>query len=106
MRLPNPRYIGDGVYVRHDGHSLIVETSNGITVLNSIALEGSALEGLNQYIEYVGDYYRNNQHKVRLGCEQMVLILDDLLESLPESQLRRAVLDNARRVIAKAKGEV
>ena len=70
MRTPNPRYIGDGVYARHDGESLIVETSDGVTVTNSIAIEGNVFEGLNQYAEYVRDYYRNGQHRVSPNCEK------------------------------------
>ena len=70
MRTPNPRYIGDGVYARHDGESLIVETSDGVNVTNRIAIEDKVFEGLNQYREYVRDYYRNGQHRVSSNCEK------------------------------------
>lgn len=69
IRLPNPRYIGDGVYVRHDGDQLFLETSNGFTVKNSIAVNNEILEGLRQYQEYLQDFYGNGQHNITPNCE-------------------------------------
>ena len=48
----------------HDGTSLYLETSNGITVSNRITLDGSTLNGMNRYIEYLNEFYDNGQHAV------------------------------------------
>lgn len=69
-RLPQPRYIGDGVYASHDGCQFILETSDGITVGNRIGMEQNTLDGLQGYIEYTREFYRNNQHRTGPGCEQ------------------------------------
>lgn len=69
IRLPNPRYIGDGVYIRHDGSQLFIETSDGITVQNRIGISAETLEGINNYREYLQEYYGNSQHQVTPNCE-------------------------------------
>ena len=68
-RMPMRRYIGDGVYVGHDGYQIILETSDGISVTNRIGLEDSTLEGLGRYREYALDFYRTGQHRAGPGCE-------------------------------------
>ena len=68
-RLPNQRYIGDGVYASHDGLNLILETSNGLTVQDRIALDGNTLDGMQKYIEYSREFYQSGQHLVPPGCE-------------------------------------
>jgi hypothetical protein len=45
------RYIGDGVYVDHDGLGLVVTTENGIRVTNRIVLEPQVWADLVQYVE-------------------------------------------------------
>ena len=69
MRLPNPRYVGDGVYARHDGHQLVIETSNGVFVRDRIALDGNSLSALQEYAQYAGAFYGTGQHQVEPGCE-------------------------------------
>ena len=61
-RLPNKRYIGDGVYAVHDGNHLIIETQDGIWVKNRIELDDNVLNGLMKYLEYAKDFYRTGQH--------------------------------------------
>ena len=41
--LENKAYLGDGVYVGHDGYHVWLYTDNGITVSNTIALEPPVL---------------------------------------------------------------
>lgn len=46
--IPSKRYIGDGVYVAHDGFGIVLTTENGISTTNQIFLEPvviAALEG-------------------------------------------------------------
>ncbi len=68
-RLPNKRYIGDGVYADHDGHQLIIETQDGIQVTNRIGLENDTLDGLMKYVEYARNFYRTGQHRISPNCE-------------------------------------
>ena len=44
-------YLGDGVYVDHDGFNLILTTENGISVTNEIFLEPDIFEALKRYAE-------------------------------------------------------
>ncbi len=46
------RYIGDGVYVEHDGMGgVTLTTENGIETTNTIVLEACVLEQLEAYIK-------------------------------------------------------
>ena len=69
-RLPNKRYIGDGVYAVHDGNHLIIETQDGIRVNNRIGLDDNVLNGLMKYLEYARDFYRTGQHRASPDCEE------------------------------------
>ena len=75
MRLPNPRYIGDGVYAHHDGDQLVIETSNGIVVRDRIALDEHVLFALQEYAQYFRAFYASGQHKVDPGCESCGKVL-------------------------------
>ncbi len=55
---PSNRYIGDGVYASHDGYQIVMETSDGISVSNRIALDDQVLGSLNDYRKYVQEFYR------------------------------------------------
>lgn len=44
------RYLGDGVYVEHDGYQLWLTTSNGICDTNKIALDDEVLQALLEYV--------------------------------------------------------
>ncbi len=44
-------YIGDGVYVEHDGYALVLTTENGISVTNRIVLEAEVYEALTGYVQ-------------------------------------------------------
>ena len=68
-RLPNKRYIGDGVYAVHDGHQLIIETQDGIQVTNRIGLENDTWDGLMKYLEYARNFYRTGEHRASPDCE-------------------------------------
>ena len=69
-RRPQKRHIGDGVYAGHDGYQITLETSDGIRVTNSIALENATIEGFNRYLQYAQGFYENDQHQVGPGCEE------------------------------------
>ena len=68
-RLPQRRYIGDGVYAGHDGYQIILETSDGISVTNRIALDDGTLDRFQKYLEYAREFYGTGQHRVGPGCE-------------------------------------
>ena len=55
---PSNRYIGDGVYASHDGYQIVLETSDGISVTNRIALDDLVLDDLDRYRKYVQKFYR------------------------------------------------
>lgn len=76
-RLPNPRYIGDGLYARHDGHQLIIETSDGIRVTNRIAIDADGMNAIRQYAAYALDFYSNGQQRIPTGCEKCGADLQD-----------------------------
>ena len=46
-------YVGDGVYVGHDGYQLWLFTSNGIEDSNFIAMQLGALDELSAYVKRV-----------------------------------------------------
>ena len=76
-RLPNPRYIGDGLYARHDGHQLIIEASDGIRVTNRIGIDANGMNAIRQYADYALDFYNNGQHRISKGCEKCGADLHD-----------------------------
>jgi hypothetical protein len=43
-------YIGDGVYIDHDGFSFVLTTSNGIRDTNTIYLEPEHIERIMSYV--------------------------------------------------------
>ena len=43
-------YLGDGVYARFDGYSIVLTTENGISVQNEIVLEPGILRSFEQYV--------------------------------------------------------
>lgn len=46
-------YLGDSVYVDHDGYYLILTTENGIQVSNTIYLEPDVWTNLEFYVEKI-----------------------------------------------------
>lgn len=57
--LKGVSYLGDGVYVGHDGFRLWIFTSNGIEDTNFICLEAEVLDWLNAYANKVMRTYPN-----------------------------------------------
>ena len=43
-------YLGDGCYVEHDGHSLVLTTENGIETTNRIVLEPEVYDSLLRFV--------------------------------------------------------
>lgn len=53
-QLQDKDYLGDGVYVGHDGYHLVLWLeSTGAFGLNAIALEPGLLERLNRYVKRI-----------------------------------------------------
>lgn len=51
---PDPKtYLGDGAYVRWDGHGFVLTSENGVAVLNEIYLEPAVLAALNRFADGV-----------------------------------------------------
>lgn len=48
------QYIGDGVYVEFDGYFLILTTSDGVSVTNTIVLEPKVWRGLERFVNELG----------------------------------------------------
>jgi hypothetical protein len=48
--MSNKEYLGDGVYVEHDGYQLILSVSNGVSE-HFIYLEPEVWEELVEYVE-------------------------------------------------------
>lgn len=44
-------YIGDGIYVEHDGHGLVLTFENGLSVSIRIVLQPDVFEALLRYVE-------------------------------------------------------
>lgn len=44
-------YLGDGVYVDHDGYALTLTTEDGIRATNTIYLEPEVWTALRRYVE-------------------------------------------------------
>lgn len=44
------RYLGDGVYVSFDGHYVWLTTEDGISITNTIALDGDVMGALFDYV--------------------------------------------------------
>lgn len=56
---PEPKdYIGDGVYIRHDGYDTILTAENGVEVLHRIVLDPEVFSSMLRFIERV-----NGAHK-------------------------------------------
>lgn len=66
---PQQRYIGDGVYASFDGYQIILETQNGHETTNRIALENEVLQELDQYRQYVIEFYSETQDEHRENQE-------------------------------------
>ena len=46
MNIEQRRYIGDGVYVGHNGWAVVLTTENGISTTNEIVLEPEVIQAL------------------------------------------------------------
>lgn len=49
--LKNKDYLGDGVYVGHDGYHIWIYTSNGIAVTNEVALDNHVLDAFKRWLK-------------------------------------------------------
>ena len=62
-QLPEPRYLGDSVYARSDGESLVLELNNGHGFFNTIAMEPEVLNALDKYREYTASFFREQREQ-------------------------------------------
>jgi hypothetical protein len=46
-------YLGDGLYVKWEGPDLVLYTSNGIEVTNTVVLEPSVLKALMAFLDSI-----------------------------------------------------
>lgn len=51
------RYLGDGVYVLHDGFGVVLTTENGISTTNTIYLEPPVYQALEDWYKDLKEYY-------------------------------------------------
>lgn len=63
-KLPEPRYIGDGVYASFDGYHIIITTGHHSkeNADNVIALENIVFANLKNYGKYVQEFYKNESN--------------------------------------------
>lgn len=52
-------FLGDGVYAQHDGYSLILTTENGVEATNTIYLEPSVINSLENYLKNLKEKISN-----------------------------------------------
>jgi len=51
--MMNKQYLGDGVYAKFDGYSIVLTTENGVMTTNQIVLEPEVLAALVNYAEKI-----------------------------------------------------
>lgn len=54
MKTPEKTYVGDGVYVEHDGFGLVLTTEDGYSTTNRIVLEPDVLKDLVRFARKAG----------------------------------------------------
>lgn len=59
LPLPDPTYLGDGVYAMFDGYQIWIWTSDGFKESQKIAIENSVLVALNKYAVRIRDHYES-----------------------------------------------
>lgn len=52
-QLQSPSYLGDGVYVGHDGYQTWIVTFDGIRVTNQVALEPGMVQKISDWHQRV-----------------------------------------------------
>lgn len=55
---PNAAYLGDAVYVSHDGYHFWLSTCDGISITNRIALDEQVLKAFFDYTIEMGIYQK------------------------------------------------
>lgn len=53
IKTNNKTYLGDAVYVEHDGYHIILTVENGIEVTSRIYIDAEVLENLENYIKKI-----------------------------------------------------
>ena len=76
MKEGEKDYLGDGVYIEHQGHQIRLYTSNGVTEGNSIYLDGSVIQSLARALGLISE---NNLAIINLTEE-------DAAGSIPSGQ--------------------
>lgn len=61
--IPKKAYLGDSVYASFDGWHIVLTTENGYGPSNTIALEGSVLSALMDYVKQIKENKNETQDK-------------------------------------------
>lgn len=64
----NKEYLGDGVYVEIIGRVLVLTTENGISVTNTIYLEGEVYSALDNYVKRLLARVAEQEPRHQTGC--------------------------------------
>lgn len=62
-------YLGDSVYVDHDGYHLVLTTENGLGPNNTIYMDGNVYEALVCYAERLKERIKEQQADAREAAE-------------------------------------
>ena len=54
-KIKKEAYLGDGAYVHHDGHHVVLTTNDGIRETNRVCLEPACLRAFEEYLERLKD---------------------------------------------------
>lgn len=55
------QYLGDGVYMSHDGYQLWLTAENGVDVLSAIAIEPHLIPVIQKYWDNLVERYKKEQ---------------------------------------------
>ena len=58
IKSKDKEYLGDGVYLGHDGYQLWITTENGYEVTNAIAIEPNLIPQIQKYWDNLLEKYK------------------------------------------------
>ena len=75
-RPPAPRYLADGLYARHDGKDIVVESCDGIRILNALTVSAETEQAIADYHAYAHQHYRTRDPDAAVMPEARQLAAD------------------------------
>ena len=75
-RPPAPRYLADGLYARHDGKDIIVDSCDGIRILNALTVSAETEQAIADYHAYAHQHYRTRNPDDPVAPETRQLAAD------------------------------